>query len=209
MISGPSQGGIHEWRVAGLTVLVLLLPAVMPAGSWAEEAAAFDITYPKQRLEAPAFRLPDLNGQVVSLQAYRDKLVLLHFWATFCAPCLEEMPALESLWQEYGRDGLVILGIAGDRGNTDRVREFATKTGVSFPVVHDQDGRIRNRYEVLALPTTYLVGRDGKISGRAIGARPWSDPGGREVIESLLDEHADIAISGTVRQYPFNGDNSD
>jgi len=209
VISGTSQAGIRGWRVAGLPVLVTLLSAVMSAATWAEEAGAFDVTYPKQRLEAPAFRLPGLNGQIVSLEAYRDKLVLLHFWATFCAPCLEEMPALESLWQEYGRDGLVILGIAGDRGNTDMVREFAIKTGVSFPVVHDQDGRIRNQYEVLALPTTYLVGRDGKLSGRAIGARPWNDPGGREIIESLLAERADIAIPGTVRQYRSNGDNSD
>jgi peroxiredoxin len=100
------------------------------------------------------------------------------------------MPTLESLWQEYGGDGLVILGIAGDRGNTEVVREFAEKTGVSFPVVHDSDGQVRNQYNVAALPTTYLVGRDGKISGRAIGTRSWDEPGGRKIIEMLLDTRA-------------------
>jgi len=180
VISDSSQSNIQRWLLVGLLFL-------MSAGIAAEDAGPFDIAYPKQRLEAPAIRLPDLNGNAVSLEASRDKVVLVHFWATFCVPCLEEMPVLESLWQEYGREGLVILGIAGDRGKTEVVREFAEKTGVSFPVLHDQDGRIRNQYEVIALPTTYLVGRDGKISGRAIGTRSWDESGGRAVIEALLN----------------------
>ena len=186
MKADSSQGGIQEWLVTGLLVLVSVLSVAAPAGVTAEEAAPFDFTYPKQRLEAPAFQLQDLNGNDVSLDAYRGKVILVHFWATFCIPCLGEMPVLESLWQQYGGEGLVILGIAGDRGNTEIVREFAEKTGVSFPVVHDSDGRVRNQYEVAGLPTSYLVGRDGKISGRAVGTRSWNEPGGREVIETLL-----------------------
>ena len=190
MKAGSPQDGIREWLVAGLLVLVSTLSVAVPAGVTAEEVAPFDFTYPKQRLEAPAFQLQDLNGNDVSLDAYRGKVVLLHFWATFCIPCLGEMPVLESLWREYGGEGLVILGIAGDRGHTEIVRKFAEKTGVSFPVVHDSDGRVRNQYEVAALPTSYLVGRDGKISGRAIGTRSWDEPGGREVIETLLAARA-------------------
>ena len=187
MIHEASQHGTRKWPVAGLLVLVSVLSVAVPAGVVAEEAAAFKLTYPKQRLEAPVFQLPDLNGNAVSLETYRDKVVLVHFWATFCIPCLGEMPVLESLWQEYGGKGLVILGVAGDRGDTETVREFTEKTGVTFPVVHDADGRVRNQYEVAGLPTSYLVGRDGKISGRAIGTRSWDEPGGREVIETLLD----------------------
>ena len=186
MKAGSSQVGIQAWRVAGLLLLVSTLSVVVPAGVMADEVAPFDVTYPKQRLEAPAFQLQDLNGNDVSLDAFRGKVILVHFWATFCIPCLGEMPVLESLWQEYGGEGLVVLGIAGDRGDTGVVREFAEKTGVSFPVVHDSDGQVRNQYKVAALPTTYLVGRDGKISGRAIGTRSWDEPGGRTVIETLL-----------------------
>ena len=181
-----SQGCTREWLLAGLLVLMSVLSVAVPAAVMAEETAPFEFTYPKQRLTAPAFQLQDLNGNDVSLEIYRDKVVLVHFWATFCIPCLGEMPVLESLWQQYGGEGLVVLGIAGDRGNTEIVREFAEKTGVSFPVVHDADGRVRNQYEVAALPTTYLVGRDGKISGRAVGTRSWNEPGGREIIETLL-----------------------
>jgi cytochrome c biogenesis protein CcmG/thiol:disulfide interchange protein DsbE len=186
VIPGPSQSGIHGLRLAGLLILVSALSVVRPAGVTAEESEPFDFTYPKQRLEAPAFQLPDLNGNTVSLEGFRGKIVLVHFWATFCVPCLEEMPVLESLWQEYGGEGLVILGIAGDRGKIDIVREFAGKTGVNFPVLHDRDGRVRKQYEVVALPTTYLVGRDGKISGRAVGTRSWDEPDGRAIIEKLL-----------------------
>ncbi|HAJ92902.1 MAG TPA: hypothetical protein DCO71_09875 [Gammaproteobacteria bacterium] len=185
-----SQGCTREWLLAGLLVLMSVLSVAVPAGVMAEETAPFEFTYPKQRLTAPAFQLQDLNGNDVSLEIYRDKVVLVHFWATFCIPCLGEMPVLESLWQQYGGEGLVVLGIAGDRGNTEIVREFAEKTGVSFPVVHDADGRVRNQYEVAALPTTYLVGRDGKISGRAVGTRSWNEPGGREIIETLLATRA-------------------
>ena len=181
-LAGPVPG----WLVAGLLFLVPVFSVAVSAGAGAGEAAPFDFTYPRQRLKAPAFLLQDLNGNDISLEAYRDKVVLVHFWATFCVPCLGEMPLLESLWQEYGGDGLVVLGIAGDRGSTEIVREFTAKTGVSFPVVHDTDGRVRNRYEVAALPTSYLVGRDGKISGRAVGTRSWDEPGGRALIETLL-----------------------
>jgi peroxiredoxin len=181
-----SQACTRKWLFAGLLVLLSVLSVAVPASVTAEEIAPFDFTYPKQRLKAPAFQLQDLNGNNVSLEGYRDKVVLVHFWATFCIPCLGEMPVLESLWQEYGGEGLVVLGVAGDRGNTEIVRDFAEKTGVSFPVVHDADGRVRNQYEVAALPTSYLVGRDGKISGRAVGTRSWDEPGGREVIETLL-----------------------
>ena len=185
-----SQGCTREWLLAGLLVLMSVLSVAVPAGVMAEETAPFEFTYPKQRLTAPAFQLQDLNGNDVSLEIYRDKVVLVHFWATFCIPCLGEMPVLESLWQQYGGEGLVVLGIAGDRGNTEIVHEFVEKTGVSFPVVHDADGRVRNQYEVAALPTTYLVGRDGKISGRAVGTRSWNEPGGREIIETLLATRA-------------------
>ena len=190
MKADSSQGSALQWLVVVQLVLVSALPVALPAGVTAEETVPFDFTYPKQRLTAPAFQVQDLDGNDVSLEGYRDKVVLVHFWATFCIPCLEEMPVLESLWQQYGGEGLVILGIAGDRGNTKVVREFAEKTGVSFPVVHDSDGRVRNQYEVAALPTTYLVGRDGKISGRAVGTRSWDEPGGREVIETLLATRA-------------------
>jgi hypothetical protein len=96
------------------------------------------------------------------------------------------MPALETLWQRYRERGLVVLAIAADRGDSRVVSDFAVNTGVSFPVLLDPDGVVRNRYEVVALPMSYLVGRDGRFSGRIMGTRDWNGPAGREVIETLL-----------------------
>jgi peroxiredoxin len=158
----------------------------MPA---AHAGTEFAFDAPRERLPAPGFRLPDLQGVPAGLEDYRGKVVLLHFWATFCSPCLEELPALESLWRRYRGRGFVIVGIAADRGDADVVREFADRTGISFPVLLDAEGAVRNRYEVVALPMSYLIGRDGRFSARVLGAREWQGPEPGALIESLLAGH--------------------
>jgi cytochrome c biogenesis protein CcmG/thiol:disulfide interchange protein DsbE len=172
-------------RVLGHGVLSLFVTLMFPAAH-AETRFAFDA--PRERLVAPDFRLPDLGETPTDLEDYRGKVVLLHFWATFCTPCLKELPALESLWRRYGKQGLVILGIAADRGHADLVRKFAKTAGVTFPVLLDPEGAVRNRYEVVALPMSYLIGRDGRFSARMLGSREWRDPQASDLIESLLRE---------------------
>jgi peroxiredoxin len=177
-------GALITWMLVCLPTSACLST---PAGAAAEEAATlFDIRYPKQRLPAPDFSLPVLGGGLRALGDYRGKVVLIHFWATFCAPCLEEMPDLEAFWQRYRDQGFVVLGVAADRGSERVVREFTVHAGVNFPVLLDPDGVVRNRYEVLALPVSYLVGRDGKLSGRVVGSREWNSTEARKVIEMLL-----------------------
>jgi peroxiredoxin len=176
----------HRQAGNGLPVVLLVLGMLINTGAHGGQQGDFEITSPKQRLMAPVFELPDLAASPVSLQDFRGKVVVAHFWATFCVPCLHEMPELESLWQQYRDQGLVIVGIAADRGDVAVVREFSEKNGLTFPVLHDADGLVRNRYEVMALPMSYVIGRDGKISGRAIGGQAWNSPGGRRVIEDLL-----------------------
>ena len=185
-------------RVAGklpirwLTALALLflLCACYSIRVTAGSVTGFDIALPKQRLPAPLIAATDLADSKVSLDEFRGKVVLVHFWATFCVPCLHEMPALEALWQAYRDQGLVILGIAADRGSERVVRDYVRDSGITFPVVQDTDGAVRNRYEVVALPMSYLVGRDGRISARAVGARDWRSAQGHRLIESLLDSNA-------------------
>ena len=170
-----------------MQMVLLLLLSVLHTAVIAGVASSFDITYPGERLPAPGFTLTNLAGKAASLDDYHGKVVLIHFWATFCVPCVREMPELESLWQEYRDQGLVVLGIATDRGSESVVREFVGKTGVTFPTLLDPDGTVRNRYEVVALPMSYLIGRDGKISGRMIGTREWTVPEGRVILERLLE----------------------
>jgi cytochrome c biogenesis protein CcmG/thiol:disulfide interchange protein DsbE len=171
-------------RVLGQAVLPLFVTLTFPAVHAGTEFA-FDA--PRERLVAPSFRLPDLGETPTGLEDYRGQVVLLHFWATFCTPCLKELPALESLWRRYRKRGLVIVGIAADRGHADVVREFADGAGVTFPVLLDPDGVVRNRYEVVALPMSYLIGRDGRFSARVLGTREWQGREAIAFIESLLE----------------------
>jgi cytochrome c biogenesis protein CcmG/thiol:disulfide interchange protein DsbE len=175
-------------RVLGQGVLSLVVTLTFPAAD-ADAGPGFAFDAPRERLVAPDFRLPDLGEAPTALEDYRGKVVLLHFWATFCTPCLKELPALESLWRRYRERGLVILGVAADRGRADLVRKFADTAGVTFPVLLDPEGMVRNRYEVVALPMSYLIGRDGRFSARMLGSREWQDPQASDLIESLLSEH--------------------
>ena len=172
-------------RALSRGVLLVFVTLTYP-GAHAGSGFAFDA--PRERLVAPVFRLPDLREMPTGLEDYRGKVVILHFWATFCTPCLKELPALEALWRHYREHGLVILGIAADRGRADLVRKFADTAGVTFPVLLDPEGMVRNRYEIVALPMSYLIGRDGRFSARMLGSREWQDPQASDLIESLLRE---------------------
>ena len=172
-------------RVLGQGILSLVVTLTFPV---AHAGTEFTFDAPRERLFAPGFQLPDLGETPTGLEDYQGKIVLLHFWATFCTPCLEELPALESLWRRYRERGFVIVGISADRGSADVVRKFADAAGVTFPVLLDPEGVVRKRYEVVALPMSYLIGRDGRFSGRILGSWDWQDPHASDYIESLLVE---------------------
>ncbi|HHB13479.1 MAG TPA: TlpA family protein disulfide reductase [Chromatiales bacterium] len=180
MRADPDAGACLRWGVLALG-LMLGLPAA--GGSAPTEAP---IERPRARLEAPDFSLQGLHGETLRLSAYRGRVVILNFWASFCAPCRHEMPALQRLWDRYRDRGLVVLAVAADRGDSRQVRRFVEQGGYTFPVALDPTGAVRNRYEVVVLPTTYLIARDGRFSGRALGERQWDGPAIRSLVESLL-----------------------
>lgn len=168
--------------------LYMLGPMQVYAGvaGLSQALSSMKITLPRARLSAPNFTLPDLKQANVRLSDYRGKLVLLNFWASFCVPCRKEMPALEDLWQRYHDKGLVILALSADRDNLKRVEMFINEGHYSFPILLDTAGVVRKNYEIRALPTSYLIGRDGKFIGRVIGGRDWDGTQGRKMIELLL-----------------------
>jgi len=118
----------------------------------------------------PQISLPDLTGSTIRLpNDFRGKVVVLHFWAGGCSSCKEEMPAMETLYGKYGRKGLVILAVnVGQRRNV--VNGLVQGLGISYPVLLDTDKTMAKKYDVVGLPRTYLVDRNGVIRYKILGS---------------------------------------
>jgi peroxiredoxin len=131
-----------------------------------------------QNLPAPDFDLPTLDGRRVKLSDFRGQAVLLNFWATWCPPCKIEMPWFVDLQKRYGKDGLVVLGVAMDDTETAKIAEFAHEMSVNYPVLLGTDQVSDDYGDVRSLPTTFYVDRNGTIVAKAVGLL------GREEIEN-------------------------
>jgi peroxiredoxin len=134
---------------------------------------------------APDFTLLNTDGQQIALQQYRGKVVFLNFWATWCIPCREEMPAIERLHQTYQAQELAIISI-DLKESADQVKVFFQKHGLSFPALLDPNGSVFRDYLVAGMPTTYLIDRDGTMLARGVGGRDWTRAEALQLIQALL-----------------------
>lgn len=111
----------------------------------------------------PDFSLPDLNnGQKVSLSALKGKVVIVDFWASWCAPCKEEMPVLESLYKRFKDSGLVVVGVSVDN-EASNAKKFLSAVKVSFPIVHDAGHVVADKFKPPRMPTSIVIDKAGKI----------------------------------------------
>ncbi|MFP5350878.1 MAG: TlpA disulfide reductase family protein [Gammaproteobacteria bacterium] len=111
---------------------------------------------------APDFTLKSDSGRNLKLSELRGEVVMINFWATWCAPCREEMPLLNQLYEQYRKVGFTLLAINVD-DDPAKARTMARKLGVSFPVLFDTDKRVSKLYDVAAMPSTLLIDRDGRV----------------------------------------------
>jgi peroxiredoxin len=141
---------------------------------------------PTRSREAPKFLLPDLSGKVVRMDDLRGKVVLLNLWATWCPPCVEEMPTLETLSKKMtGRD-FVLLAISEDE-NPEKVAPWIEKRRLTFPVLLDTQGQVGADLGITGYPETFIVDRTGRIVHHHIGYRDWAEPGIIAALERLMD----------------------
>ena len=140
---------------------------------------------PGVRKETPYFELKDIEGSLFSKHDLRDKIAIIHFWATWCEPCREELPTLQSLWNKLGNENIKVIGVVSDKDKVTNVKDFISKLKLTFPIVLDSEGSTYNSYLVKALPTTYIVGKDGKFLARAIGAIDWKDEALMQYIQEM------------------------
>lgn len=146
---------------------------------------------------APELRLPLIDGDTASLADYRGRVVMLNIWATWCPPCVTELPSMQRVYEAYADRGLEILAVAVDHRPGERqadgrvvgvVSEFVDRFGLTFPVALDPTGGTERLLEVNYLPTTFLIDRQGRIRAREVGGRYWDAETHIEMIESLLGE---------------------
>jgi len=136
--------------------------------------------------QAPPLRLPALTGQEVDLQSFSGRLVLLNFWATWCLPCVEEMPSLERLHRALAPRGLVVLSVSADE-DEGTLRSFLKRVPVSFPVLRDPGGRVAaSRYVIKGYPETLVIDGAGAIREIVVGPAAWDTPAALDHFRGLL-----------------------
>ena len=145
---------------------------------------------------APDFTLTDQYGNTHTLSDYKGKTVFLNFWATWCGPCKSEMPDIQKLYEDYGKNGgdLVVLGVASPRteqnpytneGTQEEVEQFLEDNGYTFPVVMDLTGETLYYYAISAFPTTFMIDSNGNVYGYVPGARTG------DIMESIVQQTMD------------------
>jgi peroxiredoxin len=145
---------------------------------------------------APHFVALGPDGQESRLDERGEKVVLVNIWATWCPPCLKEMPSMQRLWEALEHEDFEILAVSVDArlGEVDsagrpggNVWAFADSLGLTFTILHDPSGGIQRTYQTTGVPESFLIGRDGTIYKKVIGAMEWDAGENRELIERLLD----------------------
>jgi cytochrome c biogenesis protein CcmG/thiol:disulfide interchange protein DsbE len=134
---------------------------------------------------APTFQLTADDGSGASLEDYRGKYVLLNFWATWCPPCIQELPSLNTLHRELESEGLVVLGISVDE-NQGAYEQFLERWDVSFPTVRDAEMEVATLYGTNMYPETYLIDPNGKVLRKYAGPEDWMSPQILNYLRSLL-----------------------
>lgn len=123
---------------------------------------------------APDFQLEDTKGNKVSLSDLRGKIVLVNFWATWCPPCIEEMPSMERLNEVLAGDDFVMLAINTEENGRSVVPAFLEKTPYTFPILYDDKGVVQKSYGVFKFPESFIIRKDGTVAEKIIGPLDWS-----------------------------------
>ena len=185
--------GLRPWLWAGsAAALVLLLATGLLTwrlhSSAAAEAQPKDplmLDAPKAPVQALDFTAVNLNGKSIKLTDYRGSVVMLNFWATWCVPCLEEMPALDRLTRAMSGKKFKVLAVDLEE-TAEKVQEFAKTHRFAFELVLDPAGEISSHYGVSRIPVTYILDQRGAIIRRAIGPRVWDSPEGIAFFQELV-----------------------
>jgi cytochrome c biogenesis protein CcmG/thiol:disulfide interchange protein DsbE len=125
---------------------------------------------------APGFTLPGLDGKMVSLSDYRGHVVLVNVWATWCPPCVDEMPSMDTLYRELKGENFEILAVSIDALGKKAVAPFMKKYNLSFPALMDPDGTIKTLFQTTGVPESFIINQEGILIEKVIGPKDWAAP---------------------------------
>ncbi len=139
---------------------------------------------------APGFRLSHLGGQgTLELDELRGRVVLLNFWATWCKPCEDEMPAMERLYGRLGQEDFELVAVSVD-DDPEAVEAFRRRLGLTFPVLLDPGARVARRYQTTGYPESFLIDRAGILVFKYVGPRDWDVPAYEARVRRLIEAGA-------------------
>ena len=173
-------GAIAVW---GAVALLPSMPARPPLSG---DMRTFDLSQPPS--PAPEISFSDLSGNTLGLEDFRGQVVLVNFWATWCAPCLRELPSLERLQAALSEDDFGLLAISIDREGGEKVSPFLEENGFdALPTYLDPTGGTATAFGVFGMPTTLLIDRQGRELGRYTGPAEWDEPEAVALIRFFLE----------------------
>jgi peroxiredoxin len=197
-IAGPPPSSVapeREARVAEPAARTDAPAAAAPAAAsrtrrgrvlpLAEAIKELDLIKPARQKLADGFAVPTPGGETFRLGDQRGKVVMVNFWATWCPPCLEEMPAMERLYRKHKDAGFTLVAISVD-AESKKVKPFLTEHKLTMPIGVDPKMDLANTYGVRALPSSFMVGRDGNLAALAIGPRDWDNDAAHSLVEGML-----------------------
>ena len=181
---------VRHLAIAGLaTWCVFFLCARDPAQSASPKAgdpfASLQITRLADQAPVADFDLKGLDGEAIRSQDLTGKVVVLNFWATWCGPCKEEMPALARLQSRFDPEQVRVVTVTADL-HPQGIKHFLSHLGISLPVLFDEDQEVSRTFMVRGLPTTVLIARDGHPVGRAVGPRAWDSEASAALVRHVL-----------------------
>ena len=172
------------------SLLILLLSVSLTLNAdWQQPELSHNLTAVKESIQASEFELQDMDEETVKLSDYRGKVVLLNFWATWCPPCIREMPSMERLHQQVDADDFKVIAV-NQMEDADEVFAFTGQLEIdpTFEILFDTTSSVSQDYAVRGLPTTYLIDKKGKIRYRAVGGREFDHAEVVKLIENLIEE---------------------
>jgi peroxiredoxin len=161
------------------------MASVAQASGLDEAVRDLDLIRPSRPKQAADFTVSLLGGGTLKLKGQRGKPVMVNFWATWCAPCREEMPAMERLYLEHRERGFVLLAVSVD-SDASLVTPFLERYKLTFPVALDANMDLANTYGVRALPASFLIDRNGYLTALALGPRAWDNRAAHALVETML-----------------------